>query len=241
SGSNVQKRWFELLDTAFGVFNRSIASLQYVIEESMQRVWAELLDSGADAFGEACERLGGDQGVVAVELKRIRAQDEIDAFDTDQITQDIADELEADDRKLSYLAPDIFKNWAIRNLRFRRTVEKRSRDKVFTYEFTRRIDVGPRPRGCDTLMPVDAFRRLFRDSIDDLEVQLPTQFMTVPFSFDRVMAQQRSCRLLRVGDPFVDAFEAFTRWDDRGISYAFWRYMPSYRSVDDPDVYFRVN
>lgn len=240
-GSRVQKQWFELLDSGLGVFNRSIASLQYVLDESMQRVWAEFLDSGADAFTETRERLSGDEGVVAGEFRRILAQDEIDAFDTDVITQGVADELEANDRQLSRVAPTAFKNWVIRNLRFRRTGEERNRDEVFTYEFTRRIDVGRRPRGRDTLMPADEFRRLFEDSIDDVEVELPTQFMTVPFSFDRVMAQRRSCRLLRVGDPFVDAFEAFTRWDDRGVSYAFWRYMPSYRSVETPDVYFRFD
>ena len=240
-GSNVHKRWFELLDSALGVFDRSIASLQYVIEESMQRVWTEFLDSGADAFAEACDRLGGDDGVVAVEFKRIRAQDEIDAFDTGGFTQDLADELETKDRKLSVVAPEVFKNWVIRNLRFGRTGEEHRRDEVFTYEFTRRIDVGRRPYGRNTLMPVDEFRRLFRDSIDDVEVQPPTQFMTVPFSFDRMLAQQRTCRLLRVGDSFVHAFEAFTRWDDRGVSYAFWRYIPSYQSVEGPEVYFRFD
>jgi ATP-dependent helicase HepA len=240
-GSHIHKRWFELLDTALKVFNRSIASLQYVIEESMRRVWAEFLDAGADAFTDACDRLGGDDGVVSVEFKRVRAQDELDAYDIDQFTQELADDLESNDRKLSREAPRVFTNWAICNLRFRRTGEERSRDEVFTYEFTRRIDVGRRPYGTDTLMPVDDFRRLFRDSIDDVEVQLPIRFITVPFTFDRVAAQKRSCRLLRVGDPFVDAFETFTRWDDRGVSYAFWRFMPSYHSVDDPTVFFRFD
>ena len=51
----------------------------------------------------------------------------------------------------------------------------------------------------------------------------------------------RSCRLLRVGDPFVDAFERFIRWDDRGVSYAFWRYAPAFQSDDDPEVFFRFD
>jgi hypothetical protein len=37
--SPVQKRWFELLDGALDVFQRSIATLQYVIEDSLQQVW----------------------------------------------------------------------------------------------------------------------------------------------------------------------------------------------------------
>jgi len=40
-GSAVQKRWLDLVDGALGVFNRSIASLQYVIEDSMRSVFAQ--------------------------------------------------------------------------------------------------------------------------------------------------------------------------------------------------------
>ena len=65
--SPMQKRWFELLDSALGVFDRSIATLQYVIEDSLQQVWNEFLDSGADAFAEAIERLGGSEGTIANE------------------------------------------------------------------------------------------------------------------------------------------------------------------------------
>jgi ATP-dependent helicase HepA len=91
-------------------------------------------------------------------------------------------------------------------------------------------------------LPTDEFQRSFSDSIDDdPEARDRTLFTTVPFSFDRVMGQKRSCRLLRVGDPFVDAFEAFTRWDDRGVCYAFWRFIPNYQSDDDPEVYFRFD
>ena len=38
-GSSVQKRWFDLVDSALGVFDRSIASLQYVIEDEMHEVF----------------------------------------------------------------------------------------------------------------------------------------------------------------------------------------------------------
>lgn len=241
-GSSVQKRWFELVDGALGVFNGSIASLQYVIEDSMQDVLSGFLDSGADAFAEASERLGGDEGLVANELKRIRAQDAIDSFDTDALTQEFADELENSDRKLGQASSEIFGNWAIRNLRFRSTGEEKRFDDVFTYEFTRRVDHGVRrPFGRDTLIPADEFERGFAESIDKLPLELPAVFTTVPLTFDRVTSQRRSCRLLRVGDPFVDAFERFTRWDDRGICYAFWRYAPAFQNDDDPAVFFKFD
>lgn len=216
-GSAVQKRWFDLVDGALGVFTRSIASLQYVIEDSMRSVFAQFLDSGADAFVEASEKLSGDEGMVANELKRIRAQDTIDAFDTDVVTQEFADELENNDRKLAQQSVELFTKWLKRGLHFRISGEEQRYDDVFQYEFTRRVDYGRRgPYGKDTLMPIDEFKRFFASSIDDIEMEKPTVFTTVPLTFDRVTSQRRSCRLLRVGDPFVDAMEAFTRWHDRG-------------------------
>ena len=241
-GSAVQKRWFDLVDGALGVFTRSIASLQYVIEDSMQSVFTEYLDSGADAFVDAREKLGGDDGMVAKELKRIISQDAIDSFDTDVVTQHFADELENNDRKLGQQSVEHFKKWLSRGLHFRISGEEQKYDDVCQYEFTRRVDYGNRrPYGKDTLIPIDEFKRFFNKSIDDIETEKPTVFTTVPLTFDRVTSQQRYCRLLRVGDPFVDALEAFTRWDDRGCSYAFWRYVPSYCGEEDPSVFFRFD
>ena len=238
--SRIQKRWFDLLDDALGVFQRSIATLQYVIEEELQAVLVEFLDLGSDAFIEACERLGGEEGIVAKELKRVAAQDAIDAFDADELTQEFADRLEDGDRELGRKAASAFNDWAVRNLCFRSTGEERRFDDVFTYEFTRRVDHGVRrPYGKDTLLPADEFQRLFSDSIDDLPLDPPAQFTTVPFTFDRVTSQRRACRLLRVGDPFVDSFGKLMRWDDRGVSYAFWRYIPSLQLDADPSVFFR--
>jgi len=200
------------------------------------------LDSGSDAFVETSEKLGGDKGMVAKELKRIRAQDTIDTFDTDVVTQEFADELENNDRKLGQQSIELFTKWLKCGLHFRISGEEQRYDNVFQYEFTRRVDNGKRgPYGKDTLIPIDEFTRYFASSIDDLEMEKPAVFTTVPLTFDRVTSQRRSCRLLRVGDPFVDAMEAFSRWDDRGCSYAFWRYVPSYCGEEDPAVFFRFD
>lgn len=241
SGSRMQEQWCELLNVGLQVFSRSIASLQYVIEESMQQVWREFLDAGSDAFGDAAERLGGDGGTVSKELRRIRAQDDIDSFEADQMTQQVADDLDADDRRLSRTSADVFMNWVVRDMQFRQRGESGRSDAVFSYEFTRRVDTGRRPFGKDTLMPENEFKSRFKDSIDDLPVEKPAWYSTVPMTFDRVIAQKRSTRLLRVGDPFVDALEQFTRWDDRGVSFAFWRYIPDYNPIEDPDVFFRFD
>ena len=243
SGSPVQNAWFDLLASGLCVFDRSVASLQYVIEESMRQLWDQYRDSGTDAVREWCVSLGGNEGIVENELNRIRAQDALDAFESEFLSAQNSEDLQDQDFKLSRIAPSIFHNWVVRDLQFSRHGEESKADAVFSWEFTRKDDTGKRRHsGRDTLIPSDEFQRLFLGSLDDAPTgRVQTLFATVPFTFDRVVAQNRSCRLLRVGDPFVDAFEAFTRWDDRGICYAFWRFMKDYEADEDPGVYFRFD
>ncbi|MCA1806787.1 MAG: hypothetical protein LC687_02825, partial [Actinobacteria bacterium] len=231
-GSQVQMNWFEFLDIALDVFVRSIASLQYLIEESMRSIWNNFIHSGCEAFDEATEILGGSDGKVATEFKRIRAQDAIDAYEIDPITQNTADELEFSDGVLSRTAVSVFKNWVISSIQFRYVEDLNG---TFRYQFARE---GSGPK---TLLPVDEYQRLFFNSIDTTSDSRRTKNATVPFSFNRIIAQRRNCRLLRVGDPFVDAFEHYARWDDRGACFAFWRHCPAYKPTDDPDVFFRFD
>ena len=238
--SKTQKRWFQLLDGALGVFERSIAILQYVIDQEMTLITEAFLDLGSECFVEAQRKLGGDEGLVGKELRRIRAQDALDSFDADDLSQEFVDKLEDADRNLGKAASTAFQNWLVRNLRFRRTGEEERFDDVLTYEFTRRVDYGvKKPFGRDTLLPADEFQRRFCESLDDVDLDPPAQYTTVPVTFDRVTSQHRACRLLRVGDPFVDAFANLMRWDDRGVSYAFWRYRPSTELEEDVALFFR--
>lgn len=241
SDSRVQKKWFKLVNSALGVFDRSIATLQYLIEDELTRVWGEFLDSGADAIEDASERLGGEEGRVTDEIKRIRAQDDLEAFVPDQITQQISDNLEAEDFQLSRKSPEIFSKWLQDGLMFQKTGEAPRADEVFSYRFCRRIDTRSFRGNQDTLMPQDEFENRFIHSIDNRLCEIPTRYITVPMTFDRVVAQRKSSRLLRVGDPLVDSFDEYTRWDDRGVCFAFWRHCPRYQPTEDPDVFFRID
>ncbi len=116
----------------------------------MQSVFTNIWTRGADAFVEANEKLGGDEGMVAKELKRIIAQDAIDSFDTDVVTQEFADELENNDRKLGQQSVELFTKWLKRGLQFRISGEEQKYDDVFQYEFTRRVDYGKRDRTVKT-------------------------------------------------------------------------------------------
>ena len=77
---------------------------------------------------------------------------------------------------------------------------------------------------CNHAVKLQRLLELIGTMDDNLPCELPTRYVTVPLTFDRVVAQERSSRLLRVGDPFVDAFEQHARWDDHGVCFVFWRH-----------------
>jgi hypothetical protein len=62
----------------------------------------------------------------------------------------------------------------------------------------------------------------------------------IPMTFSRVLAETKHVSLLRVGNPIIDALMSFVRGDDRGSSYALWRYIPD-DSNKYTDIYFRFD
>ncbi len=227
SQSAIQNAWFCCLNEALQVFNRSIASLQYVIDTEFQQVWSEFPDSGADAISDATARLGGEDGVIETEFRRIRAQDELDAFERDPIAdREFVDKLERFDLKASWFRQGL-DQWLVDRLHFRSSGEEGRNDCVLRYQFCRRDDLRPRRGEKDTLLPYDEFLRRFERCLDDADdLRRPVFAETKLLAFDRQTAQHRKTRLARIGDPLIDSTEEYLRWDDRGICFAMWRYRP---------------
>ena len=86
SDSPIQIEWFRCLNEALGVFSRSIASLQYVIDSEFQQVWSDL-PHAVDAIADATSRLSGKEGTIETEFCRVRAQDALDAFERDPVEE----------------------------------------------------------------------------------------------------------------------------------------------------------
>src|SRR5437870_1764277 len=80
SDDGYQQSWSKCLTEALGVFSRSIASLQYLIDAEMHQLRSLLLTEGHEAMSAMADRLGGDAGEVARELRRIDHQDALDAL-----------------------------------------------------------------------------------------------------------------------------------------------------------------
>lgn len=242
SASPDQNEWFRCLDRALKVFDRSVASLQYVVEAEFRQVWSEYLDAGADALSDAARKLGGDDGAIEQELRRIRAQDELDAFERDGTGEkDFVDNLESLDLKASRFRQDLEK-WMVHRLHFRLSGEEGRADDVVRYQFCRRDDLRPRRGEKDTLMAYGEFLRRFDAALDDIvDVRPPVVAETKLVAFDRQTSQIRETSLARIGDPLVDAIEDYIRWDDRGICFAMWRYRPLVRVEQGAQLSFRFD
>ena len=237
----VQNEWFRCLDQGLNVFSRSVASLQYVIEAEFHRVWSEFIDSGADAFSEATQRLGGDEGAIENEFRRIYAQDALDAFGVDNFAEnEFVETLQNFDVKATEFKQHL-DEWLVQCLHFRLSGEERRRDDVVRYQFCRRNDLRPRKGEKDTLMSQRDFVRRFKSAIETDEVEPPVKAETKLIAFDRQTSQKRETGLARIGNPLIDAVEDYIRWDDRGICFAMWRYRPLASVDDQTQLFFRFD
>ncbi len=72
--------WKNLVIETIRVFNRSIASLQFLIEEQMKIMKDFFFQQGIHAFNEMSEKLGGPKGLIDIEFRKILMQENLDAI-----------------------------------------------------------------------------------------------------------------------------------------------------------------
>jgi len=236
-GSDLQAAWSACLDQAFRVFNRSIATLQYVVDEELRRFTTTFLTAGVDAVAEFSARLGSEGGIIDREFKRIRAQDELDAFelhdeDDHQFHRELV-ELDIASKQHRTTA----ESWILKRLDFTRWGENGSADDVARYWF-----FCDEWKGRGTLLPIGDFLERFPNAIDANEpIRRSLRAATHRMTFDRRVAQRRGVSLARLGEPFLDGLERYLRWDDRGICFAMWRYRPRIPETQLSELAFRFD
>jgi ATP-dependent helicase HepA len=240
----IESEWYRCLANGFEVFSRSIASLQYLVGEAMRELHAALSQRGAEGFDFLTEALGGPAGRINAEFKRIAAQDALDALSIESDDSwDRMGTLDADWKGIR----DACEPWIHQTLGFGREEIPQSErsnagDRTSRYRFS---NSGRHP----TLVSVTEFAPRFASTMDRSAPDFkPTSPVTYPYSFRRKSAlsadaREHHVRLLRAGDVFVDGLEEFTRLDDRGRIYAFWRNAKDYvsASTTNVDVYFCVH
>ncbi len=235
AGDVLAAAWADHLDRGYGVFERSVAALQYVIDAELTALGPRVLADGPAAVTAATDRLGGDDGVVATALQQIGVVDELDAVDAPPGHEQFSEQLrQTDDTR----TPDwqaAVHTWARQMLQFAQRAEGEHNSGVWRYQFQR-----PDSSGSSTLMPVDRLVRQFAHVIDlDDERSSPRSPLTYPLTFSRVRAQRARVALARVGDSFVDALAEYVGWDDRGAVAALWRWRPGAAVGRPAEVAFR--
>lgn len=220
--TQLQTSWTDCLDKSISVFSRSIACLQYVIEDQISAVSMEFFTDGTDAIRSMTNTLGGDTGLLATELKKVRLQDEFDVIETDwEEDQEFYDRLWEVDCEQQEMATAA-NGWLIDRLNFISKPVNGYQDKVIRYKY-RCPGNGP----C-TLVPVDELIKRFRPVIDINHSRFdPNNPCTFPLTYQRQTARSRGVRLARIGDSFIEAMHKHIRQDDRGVSFAMWRHIPN--------------
>lgn len=237
--SKYQKVWYDILAEALGVFDRSISSLQYLIEEELLQLRTNLFDNGIEALSDLHSKLSGSSGMVAKELKLIDQQDSLDElsplseWDTEAI-------LDADSEWKEIR--DSFFAWVVDSLMFNKIREhipaaQNSIDPPFRFQYRT-----PGEGGVATLIPLSKFMDDFLGVIDFGPRRSTSRTpLTYSHATHRVTAVKRGVRILRYGDEFIEAVKSFSDIDDRGRSYAMWRQFYNGLDNDDPQICFRFD
>jgi ATP-dependent helicase HepA len=224
-----ESEWLECLNQAIRVFDRSVAPLQYVLAEATNRIRAVLLPEGKGAIEQEAARLSDRTTGLDSELRRIRAQESIDAIEGGQAQDsDFFEALVENDELVSTEGERAVNSWLVERLQFARHVLEPG---ITRYAYDPR-----RP----TLLPALQVATRFIGCIDKDALRISRQgFPFLPVTFDRVIAEKSRVGLLRVGHPLMQGIETLIRSDDRGMAFAMWRYVP--RSLKIPRLFFRFD
>lgn len=233
--------WVGYVDSALKLFDRSVASLQYLIEQTVRGIARALFTDGAEALVDLINKSVGDQGLIEREIKAIDQQDALDSLGAPPT--ELVDGLSEVDEDWQSLANDT-SLWLEQMLQFRSMDEPRlgasggpSPPFRYVYSTSQR----------HTLLPLPDFMAYCEDALDiSLTSRGGRVIRTIPYTFRRRTALHRAARasgvgLLRYGDALMSGVMALTEADDRGRSFAMWRFTPEH--VGDPvaDIYLRFD
>lgn len=205
--------WCACLMDDIQVFSRSIASLQYVLEDELRITREALFSDGVEALENLSSRLGHESQGLEPELRRIRTQEQLDAIEeageTDRGAFEELDEFDAEDEEFQ----TGFEEWAVSRLGFRTVVEERQPGTAryaYTLSHTR-----------PTLIQPEQFIAYCAGSVDaSLGESSRTSGL---LAFSRSQARRRGAQLMRLGHPLIDGLAEHALRDDRGVAFAMWR------------------
>ena len=237
----VEIAWVGYLDSALKVFDRSIASLQYLIEQMVHGIARPLFIDGAEALNELTKSSAGEQGLIEREIKAIDQQDALDSLGAPPTS--FVDQLCDVDEDWQSLASDTA-IWLEQTLQFGRSNEPQliagaGLAAPFRYVYS--------TSNRHTLVALPTFVACCADALDlAVGSRLGRSIRTIPYTFRRRTALNSAARargvgLLRYGDALISGMTALTEADDRGRSFAMWRFAPDHAGDPVADIYFRFD
>lgn len=227
--------WFDCVNNGFEVFDHSVASLQYLIDERMEVVRARLFLDGSDALRDL-EKALVEGKAVQHEIDRLDKMDALDSIEQgDSEDFDLLEEADAD---WKHIREDV-DEWAVRTLQFQQ-IKSGSSDleQVVRYQYT------ADEKSAGTLLPLTRFLE-FPGFIEAIDTEQPGARQQTPrtfaYSCRRPTALARNAHVLRYGSAFWRGLEQFSQLDERGRSSAMWRFVPDWSSIDVADVFMRFD
>ncbi|MCP4588328.1 protein DpdE [Pseudoalteromonas sp.] len=199
--------WFNLLNEGVGIFNESVASLQYVLEELIEDAWSHIAFEGPDAIKEVTAKLGGELGLLQIEKQRVRTQEQLNNMEADiEAVSSFTEALIDSDGKAEQVALKM-SEWITRGLQFNRLDGELP--STFRYQYH-----------AGTLMDIDRFISNCIIGLD-FEKSSYKSPVTSLMSFDRVYCSKgHRVYPFRYGQPFIESIYKAMATDTRGISSA---------------------
>jgi ATP-dependent helicase HepA len=236
--------WVECLSEGLQVFSVSIASLQYLVEDTLQVAIQDWFNEGVSGLVRWKNQLAGPHGWASRERRRIDQQDSLDAMGAPQ-SEEFEHLEDVDSQWREWRVA--FDDFAFTTLQFHRREESwtgtlTDDECIFRLNYVRDKQ---RP----TLLSLPAFVTRFLGTIDfETRESTAKSPLTYPYAYSRhtVLSKQgisKGLRPLRYGDALVDSLFSFCRSDDRGRIFGMWRYRPDAEPLDSSgcDLWFRFD
>lgn len=226
SGGGYEQAVFEFLQ-ATGVFQRSVAPLQYLLAEVLRDVRERLLDEGAEALLGACRQMKDPEHRFSLEKEteramRLRILDEMARDEDDSRAYEVLEEYEYGEGAQEFA--EAVRTWLGRGCLGLRRLGETEREQ---YAYSRG----------SSLFPRRAFLQFFRTA---LQTGARGQ-ATGPVAFDRSEATKLRIPLARVGCSLIDGVERQARQDERGLACAIWRKCSEQKTLSSNPVFLRFD
>jgi ATP-dependent helicase HepA len=211
--SGLVSRWVSLLDNAVEVFDKTVASLQFVLEEHLDGVWKKTAINGLSEIDKSIVQLTGENGLLSLERKKVKVQEELLAMD-EEVSQavEFAEQMLQADEDAEHQASDMI-GWITNVLQFKMSG---SVDSLFRFSYR-----GDGDHGARTMVDVRTFISKCLNGIDmNGANSASTSQMTVSRSeiYGGVEIYP-----FRFGQPFIDSIWDLMQTDSRGASTAYLR------------------